>query len=246
MAQPKKKTTRQTTRVVKKKWYEIITSGYFDNLKLGETLLDDPQKLLGKPIHVNVMTLTNNVRQQQITLEYRVERLEGDKGIASWKGLELSPTYIKRLIRRRTTRIDASFIIKTDDGTLVRVKPLVVTRNTVSADVRGSIRRALTETIVERFSKMRHDELLDAVLSVRIQRELKKSLSSYTPIKIVEFRALETVQGGTVLTPETFQGSRKKATKQITKTVKRTRRKARAAKQAETTEESSEQASEQS
>jgi ribosomal protein S3AE len=54
MAKGKQK--KQTVKTVKKKWYEIQAQGYFQN-KLGEILLDDPQKLVGRKMKVNLMDL---------------------------------------------------------------------------------------------------------------------------------------------------------------------------------------------
>lgn len=210
---------KQTVKLVKKKWYDIATTGHFDNVKVGETYLDDANKLIGKPIAVNVMNLTGNFKQNQITLDYTVTKLEGDKGIAEFKGYRLSPSFLKRMIRRNSTRVDHSFIARTSDG-LVRLKPMIIARNHISTDLKNEVRKAATIMLLNKVASMKTEEVLANLLSSSIQRDLKKELSTLCPIKLVEVRVMEKVKSGTPLTAESVQ-LRGFSTKKIRKTVKR-------------------------
>jgi len=220
MAKGKQK--KQTVKTVKKKWYEIQAQGYFQN-KLGEILLDDPQKLVGRKMKVNLMDLTNNVRMQQITLKYVVDKLEGDKGMAVWKDYEMSPTFLKRIIRRRTTRIDSSFIAKTQDNQLVRIKPMIIARNKLSTPLRSEIRKATIQFFAEKIMNLQQHEILGAVISGSMQKELKKKLSTYAPIKSVELRVIRTVKTGKPVNLESIS-SKGSSVKKITKLTKKLKR----------------------
>ncbi|MFT4309573.1 MAG: hypothetical protein ACMXYL_03745 [Candidatus Woesearchaeota archaeon] len=223
MAKGKQK--KQTVKTVKKKWYEIQAQGYFQN-KLGEILLDDPQKVVGRKMKVNLMDLTNNIRMQQITLTYEVEKLEGDKGMAVWKHYQMSPTFLKRIIRRRTTRIDSSFIAKTQDDKLVRVKPMIIARNRLSTPLRSEIRKASIQYFAEKIAELQQHEILGSVISGSMQKELKKKLSSYAPIKSVELRVIETVKSGKPVNLESI-GTKGSSVKKITKLTKKMKRELR-------------------
>lgn len=211
---------KQTVKLVKKKWYDIVTSGHFDNVKVGETLLDDSNKLVGKPVAVNVMNLTGNYKQQSITLDYRVTKVEGDKGIAEFRSFRLSPSFIKRIVRRRSTRIDHSFVAKTKDGELLRLKPMIIARNHISTDLKNEIRKAATISLIKKVSSMSVDEVLGSLLALNVQRELKRELSEFCPIKLVEIRMAEKVDSGVPLTVESVQ-TRGFSTKKIRKSAKR-------------------------
>ena len=220
MAAAKKK---QVVKTVKKKWYGIYSTGHFDNVKIGETLLDDPQKIVGKPVKVNLMSLTNNIRQQQVLLHYSVDKLEGDKGLASWKGLELNSGFLKRIVRRRTTRIDDSLVLKTSDDKLVRVKPMIITRHNISTTLKSEIRKAAIKFLVERIGGMDYNSILSNTINLSIQKDLRNSLTKFCPIKTVEIRVVEALKEGNPLTLEALRGE-KKSTKQITKISKKARK----------------------
>jgi small subunit ribosomal protein S3Ae len=211
---------KQTVKLVKKKWYDIVTTGHFDTVKVGETLLDDANKIIGKPVAVNLMNLTGNYKQNQITLDYRVTAIEGDKGLAEFRAYRLSPSFIKRIVRRRSTRIDHSFIVKSADGQLLRIKPMIIARNQISTQLKNELRKAATISLIKTIEAMRTEEVLAHLLNLTIQRDLKKELSSFCPIKLIEIRTIEKVKSGTPLTVESVQ-ARGFSTKKIRKTVKR-------------------------
>lgn len=211
---------KQTVKLVKKKWYDIVTTGHFDTVKVGETYLDDANKLVGKPVAVNLMNLTGNYKQNQITLDYSVTSVEGDKGIAQFRAYRLSPSFIKRIVRRRSTRIDNSFIVKSADGDLLRIKPMIIARNQISTQLKNELRKAATISLIKKVNAMRTEEALANLLNLQIQRDLKKELSTFCPIKLVEVRVLEKASSGTPLTVESVQ-TRGFSTKKIVKTVKR-------------------------
>ncbi len=226
MAKNPRKGKKQTVKLVKKKWYGIYSSGYYNNIKIGETLLSEPQKMIGKTIKVILMNITNNIRQQHINLFYKVEKIEGEKGIAEWKGYELNSAYVKRYVRRRTTRIDHSFVIKTKDEKLMRVKPLIITRNKISSTLKSEIRKAAIAFLVERLTKMNKDEILGEIINKKITNDLKNELKKYSPIKVVEIRSIKETNRGKVTTLEDVK-TKKVATKKITKTAKRVMKKTR-------------------
>ncbi len=226
MAKNPKKGRKQTVKLVKKKWYDIYSSGYYNNIKIGETLLPEPQKMIGKNIKIILMNITNNIRQQHIDLYYKVEKIEGEKGIAEWKGYELNPAYVKRFVRRRTTRIDHSFVVKTKDEKLMRIKPLIITRHKVSSTLKSEIRKAAVAFLVERINNLNKDEILGEIINKKLTNDLKNELKSYAPIKIVEIRSIKETNRGKIITLEEVK-TKKVATKKITKTVKKVMKKTR-------------------
>ncbi len=225
MAKNTKKGKKQTVKLIKKKWYDIYSSGYY-NVKIGETLLSDPQKMIGKDIKIILMNITNNIRQQHINLYYKITKIEGEKGIAEWKGYELNSAYVKRFVRRKTTRIDNSFVIKTKDEKKIRIKPLIITRHKVSSTLKSEIRKAATAFLVERINSLEKKEILGEIINKKLTNDLKNELKSYAPIKIVEIRSIKETKKGKIITLEGLK-TKKVATKKITKTAKRTMKKTR-------------------
>ncbi len=174
----------------KKKWYPIYGPKLFGNELIGESHVADPENLKGKYIHANLSTILNNMKRQNTTITLRVKEVKDGKGFTEIIGLELVQTYVKRLVRRNRSKIDDSFVVKTKEGTLVRVKPLIITNSNCVKSVQKQIRAETKKFITERFSNQFFINCIDDVLSFRLQKSLKELLNKIFPIRSVEIRVI--------------------------------------------------------
>ena len=97
----------------KKEWYDIVATKLFNEMKLGETTVADVSSIIGKPLKVNLMSLTNDIKKQNSTISFVITQIKGDKAVADPVSFEVMPAAIKRNIRRQRDRIDASFVCYT-------------------------------------------------------------------------------------------------------------------------------------
>ena len=74
---------------IKKQWYEIISPKMFGEKVVGETLAVDPKSLVGRKIEVSLMELSRNYSQFYIKLEFRVEKVEGNKAFTTFVGHDI-------------------------------------------------------------------------------------------------------------------------------------------------------------
>ncbi len=212
---------RAVVKTVKKKWIPIIAKGYFDGRELGETTVVESSQAVGRRVRLPLASLTGNPRQQQTFLEFTVDEAEGDTARAVWTGWELSSTLVKRIVRRRTSKIDHSFIVKLKDDTLIRVKPMLITASRVATITRSELRKLMTREILERLGQAEREDVLKILLSGELARQIKQKASALAPIKTVEFRVVRVTQRGTPLSlddiklsKETLLALRKREQKQ--------------------------------
>ena len=59
-------------RKKRKKWYTVLATKDLQELYLGETLAEEPQELLGRHLHLNLMTLLNDPKKQSITVHFAI------------------------------------------------------------------------------------------------------------------------------------------------------------------------------
>ncbi len=95
MAQAKKITKSSK---IKKKWYSIIAPKLFREQKVGETLVGEPDKAIGKTVPVNLLDLTGDMRKQNIIVKLVVNSVSGDKAHTEVIGFQMMPSFIKRMI----------------------------------------------------------------------------------------------------------------------------------------------------
>jgi len=178
-------------RKTKKKFYPVIAPMLFNEQELGEIPLYDLREAVGRTLNANLMTLTNNPKQQNINLHFRIISTDGQKALTEITGFNIIPSSIRRMIKRKKIRIDDSFVVKTDDNISVRIKPLLITRGFARSSAKKGLNKMLRDTLKKNISKINYETLLKEIISHRLQRDLKEKLKKTYPLIICEIRAME-------------------------------------------------------
>lgn len=185
MVQKKKE---KATKVKKKKWYPIIAPKLFNNSFLGETLLTESSLAKGKPIVVNLMNLTNDIKKQNFNIKFIVDKVENDKAHTKIIGYMMVPSSIRRLTRRRSDKIENSFVCKTSDNIRIRIKPLIFTRSVTNNSIRNAIIKTSQEVLTRNIGKTKFDELITGLVNGKVQTSLRSRLSKIYPIRNIQIK----------------------------------------------------------
>lgn len=175
----------------KKKWYPIVAKGEFDKIMLGESLVGSSKDLMGKTLHLNLMTLTNDPKKQGVTLVFKVTSVDGDTGQAELMGYRLSTAHVKRVVRKAIRRLDDSFTLVSKDNITFVVKPLLIARYRTNKGLGTALRKRAREVFAQVFQRMKSDEIFMYAISNRLQMDVKNDLKKIYPIAVSEIRVLE-------------------------------------------------------
>ena len=196
--EPKKEGLKKAGKAKgKKRWAAIVAPKSFNSITLGESHVETADKLLGKTLTANLMTLTGDMRNQGVEIRFDVVKVQDGKGLAAVTAYELVPSQLKRLIRRGRSKIADSFVVRTSTGRLVRIKPIVLTANPASSGAGSAIRlmvRQKTKELVKGFS---FDALVQEIIEYKLQRVLRDAANKTHPVKNVEIRACILLPEGT-------------------------------------------------
>ena len=140
----------------------------FDNVVLGESLVVEPQTLCNRIIAVNLATLKKDLKQQNITLSFKINEVVDDKGIADLIGYTLSPPAVKRLVSKKGDRIDAVFSCTTADGHTITLKPLIITSFSTHNTTNRLLRNAVIESFTESAKQLTYPELAQSIINRKI------------------------------------------------------------------------------
>jgi len=177
----------------KKEWYPIVAPKIFKEKVLGETYLLDPTKSIGRCLSVSLADLTGDIKRQNIYVRFRITDFTGTKLYTVPVGYEISPTVIKRMVRRRTRKIDDSFIVETLDKKKFRIKPFILTKARVNNSVASTLRLTAREKLTELIKNSNSDKLFEDIVNHKLQSTLYKELNKIYPLKHFEIRKLSLV-----------------------------------------------------
>jgi len=193
MAKARKK-DKETVKWKKKGWYPILAPSLFNNQVLGETTTFEPNKMLGKTLQVNLMNLTGEVRNQNVNILFKVTSINDNKALTELMSYSLSPSFIKRVVRRGHTRADSTYMLKTKDNRKVVVKSILITRHIVNRSVVTALRKNALEFLTQIVSGQSYDDLFRNIIYYKLQIELKKRLSKTYPLKTYDIKKMQLVE----------------------------------------------------
>lgn len=187
----------------KKKWFPVLAPALFKEQVIGEIYLYDAKDMLNRKITANMMTLTNNPRNQHINIHFRINEVKDNKGLTEMLGWTMMPTSVKRLVRRGKTKIDDSIVVLTADKKKVRIKPLIITNSLIKKPVATLIRNMTRNELFRLVGKLTYSKLIEEITSFKLQKHLGDRAAQITPIRESEIRAFELVEreGVKVFTP---------------------------------------------
>lgn len=181
--------TKSKKKRRKKKWFKVVAPKILNHAELGESHVYTEDDLIGKSLKVNQSTITNNMRNQNVELHFKIISTADQIGQTDLTGITLTGGYLKRLVRKGRDKIEDSFLVKTQNQKDVRVKPVVLTNTRANNRVKQTLRRMAKEFITEYAKKMPHDKFFNSVIKNRLQKEMKEHLSDIYPLKYVDIRS---------------------------------------------------------
>lgn len=187
---------RSTARKVKdkwraKNWYQILAPTLFDSAPVSETLSDKPNNLIGRITEVSLRDITNDFRKTHIKLFFKIDKIQDGNAHTQFNGHTLTSDYLRRMIRRRKSRVDGVYDIETRDGAYLRVKPFAITEKRIQNSQKKLIRNVMKETIAKEGKTKTLNEFLRETLDGKTGSAIYKNCKKFYPVKRVEIYKTE-------------------------------------------------------
>ena len=186
-------------RTVKDKWrakhvYKIRAPGLFQHVELGETVATEPEQVVGRTLETTLPELSGSADsgKAHVKLRFQIERISGD-GIAEARfiGHDLTSDYVRRLARRKRSKIDVSLAVTTKDGVQVVLKPVAVGEQRLQSRLRAELRHRIVTVLTEEAQGKTSPEFVREMLQGELSRVLAHGVKALYPLKKIEIRRSE-------------------------------------------------------
>jgi small subunit ribosomal protein S3Ae len=165
----------------------------FGRSPVGETIANEPAKLIGRIIETTLGEMTNNFSKQNTKLRFKVDSVGGDSAYTKFIGHEMTTDYIRSLVKRRTSRIDSIVDVNTSDGYIVRIKPSCFTVKRARANQVKTIRNLSREVILSKAGTMDLNALMQEVVLGKLSLDIYKEAKAIYPLRRVEIRKTQII-----------------------------------------------------
>jgi len=177
-----------------KKWYTITTPEFLNRTAVGQTLASDPALLTDRIIETTVGEMTGDMSKNNIKMRFRVVRVNGDIAETIFLGHHLTNDYVRSIVKRQTSKIDAILTVRTADGYIVTIKPTCFTVKRARTSQIKAIRNLMTRIVVRRAVKSNFEDLIQEVVTGKLSSMVYKQTKNIYPLRRVEIRKTEVVK----------------------------------------------------
>lgn len=187
MAKGNKKARRRVRDTWKEKnWYTIKTPISFEDKEIGETPARDSDLLIGRGVEVTMRELTGDFSKQYIKLRFEIDNVAGDVANTKFTGHKTTTDYVRSMIRRGTSRIDTSVIVKTKDDRRIKLHVLAVTTRRAKSSQQKYMREVITGLLKEAAAEKTFDDLVKSAVNGKLASEVYHTAKKIYPLKRVE------------------------------------------------------------
>ena len=192
--QPKKTTLARTVKDKwrSKHWFKVRAPGLFNHAEIGETMASEPEQVAGRTLELTLQELSGgaDIGKAHIKLRFQVDRVSGENVAESrFIGHDLTTDYVRRLARRKRSKIDTSLLVTTKDGVQIILKPVAVGEQRLQTRLRAELRAKLRSLLTEEAAQKTAPEFVREMLQGDLGKLLAHGLKTLYPLKKIEIRS---------------------------------------------------------
>ncbi|MDI3475058.1 MAG: small subunit ribosomal protein S3Ae [Thermococcaceae archaeon] len=190
-ANPRRRVAAAKDKWKLKEWYVVYAPDFFGSKEIGLTPADDPEKVIGRVIETTLKDLTGDFTKGHVKLYFKIYDVKGQNAYTKFKGHTLARSYIRSLVRRRTTRVDGIFNVTTKDGYKLRVMGMVIAYRRIQTSQERAIREIIREIIYRKAEELNFQDFVLQSVTGQIASEIAKEARKIYPIKRAEVRKIK-------------------------------------------------------
>src|SRR3989344_1572569 len=177
------KTKKKTVDKWKKKtWYTIVAPQEFEAKEIGETIVEKAENLMGRIISVSGRDLANQPKKQHIHIRFKVINIVGNKAHTDAIGHMIKDNYMKRVVRRKSSKIMIVKDYPSSDGIKFKIKTIIVTEKKASGNQKAGLMKKTDEMMKDIISKISSRKIVDELVFGTIPNKIYPQLKKIVPV----------------------------------------------------------------
>ncbi|MDP3066543.1 MAG: 30S ribosomal protein S3ae [Methanobacteriaceae archaeon] len=184
MAKARRRRVRDTWK--DKQWYKITTPKEFGEAEIGTTPARDPDMLLRRKVEATMRELSGDFSKQYVKLRFQVSDVAGDTAHTKFMGHQVTTDYVRSMIRRGTSRIDAIMKLETKDGKKLKVHMLAITIKRAKSSQQRYIRETMEKLVTAAAINKTQQELVEDIIMGKLASYVYHETKKIYPLKRVE------------------------------------------------------------
>jgi small subunit ribosomal protein S3Ae len=173
-----------------KRWYTVLAPEQFDRRELGETPAEEPDQLIDRTIETTLGDLTDDASENNTKLTFRINDFGSDTAYTEFVRHELTRDYLRSLVRRGASKVNAYITVLTTDDYRVQIQPVAFTTKKADSSQEKAIRRTMIDMIEEAGAERTFEEMVDSVVEGRLSSAIYADGKTIYPLRRVEIQKM--------------------------------------------------------
>ncbi|GAB6861260.1 30S ribosomal protein S3ae [Haloplanus litoreus] len=173
-----------------KRWYTVIAPEQYDRAELGQTVADEPEKIIGRTIETTLGEVTDDAGANNTKLTFKITDVGSDSAYTEFVKHELTRDYLRSLVRRGASKIDATVTVLTTDDYRVRVQPVAFTTKKADRSQEQAIRRVMIDLVEEAAAERDFESFVESCVEGRLSSAIYGEAKTIYPLRRVEVQKL--------------------------------------------------------
>ena len=171
-----------------KGWYMVIAPSFFGNVELGSIPAQEPEQLIGRVVEATLYDITSDFSHHYLKMFFQVNEIDGKTAKTLFKGHEYSRDYLRSLVRRRTTKVDALINLTTKDGFKLRIAVSALTLSRIKTSQEKIIRKIMEKIVHEKANALSLDQFVQEMVLGKIASDIYNQAKEVAPLRHVGIR----------------------------------------------------------
>ncbi len=173
-----------------KRWYSILAPEQFDRTELGETVAEEPEQVVDRTIETTLGDITNDAGANNTKLTFRITDVGSDTAYTEFIQHELTRDYLRSLVRRGASKVEASVTVLTTDDYRVKIQPVAFTTKKADRSQERAIRRIMIDQIEAAGQERDFEGVVDSIIEGRLSSAIYGDAKKVYPLRRVEVQKL--------------------------------------------------------
>ncbi|MEK6821245.1 MAG: hypothetical protein AABY11_02500 [archaeon] len=185
-APPKARKRKGVDKWKSKKWFNILAPALFNNTPLTQTPGEEAENIMNRIVSVSAREMTGNIKKSQLMLKFKVNNVQGLNAYTTLHGIEFQPGSVRRLVRRKSSKVELVVDVPCKDGALARVKTIAITGNMISAPKRTAVRDILREGVKTIASQNDYETMVNLFVTGEPMTDALAGARKVAPMKRID------------------------------------------------------------
>jgi small subunit ribosomal protein S3Ae len=166
----------------------VTAPTYFGSVELGSVPADEEEKIIGRVVDATLYDVTNDFAHQYLKMYFQITEIDGKTAKTTFKGHEYSRDYLRSLVRRRTTKVDALLDVTTKDGYRLRLAVSAFSLSRIRTSQEKQIRVIMDKIIKEKSSALTLDQFAQEMVLGKIASDIYNEAKKIAPLRHIGIR----------------------------------------------------------